>query len=205
MLKPIRTSTWFWRYTLLALCLSCALWVAGCGGPSFKGQVRQPVKPAPDFTLTDQHGRAFRMSEQKGNVALLYFGYTYCPDVCPTTLGDFKRLHKLLGEKADRVKFVFVTADPERDKPERLKKYLEIFNPDFLGLVGTDAELQDVYSKYDIYVKKEAAEGSAADYLVSHTASVSLIDPDGNLRLIYDFGTSAEDMAADIEKLLSSH
>lgn len=187
---------------LLALVCCLVLTAVGCGGPSFKGKVRQPMSPAPDFSLTDQHGRPFQLSEQRGNVVLLYFGYTYCPDVCPTTLGDFKRLHRLLGDKAARVKFVFVTADPERDKPERLRKYLEIFHPDFLGLVGTEAELQDVYRKYDIFVQKQEVKDSAAEYLVSHTASVTLIDPDGNWRLIYDFGMLPEDMAADIEKLL---
>jgi protein SCO1/2 len=200
--NSIRVAGWLRQWALLTLACCLLLTAVGCGGPSFKGKARQPLSPAPDFTLTDQHGRPFRLSEQKGNVVLLYFGYTYCPDVCPTTLGDFKRLHKLLGDKAARVRFVFVTADPERDTPERLKKYLDIFNPDFLGLVGTEAELQDVYSKYDIFVQKEEVKGSAAEYLVSHTASVTLIDPDGNWRLIYDFGTPPEDMAADIEKLL---
>ena len=188
------------KAVLLAVC--CVLLLVGCGGPSFKGKAQDSVKPAPDFTLTDQHGQPFRLSDQQGDVVLLYFGYTYCPDVCPTTLGDFKRIHRELGEKADRVKFVLVTADPDRDKPERLKKYLEIFDSDFIGLVGTQEELDAVYKDYDVYVEKEETEDSSAAYLVSHTASTFLIDPKGNWRLLYDFGTAPDDVVADIEVLL---
>jgi protein SCO1/2 len=194
-----------WRIWGLASLAMCAISVlAGCGGPSFNGQVKNPVQPAPELALTDQHGEPFLLSEQKGKVVLLYFGYTYCPDVCPTTLGDFKRIHRALGQDADRVEFVFVTADPERDRPERVKKYLEIFNPDFVGLVGTQQELDAAYDSYDVYGEKENVEDSAAGYLVSHTATVFLIDPEENWRLVYDFGTPPEDIVEDIEKLLET-
>jgi len=189
-------------FVLLVLCVSLLL--TGCGGPSFQGEIQNQTEPAPDFTLTDQHGHPFRLSDQKGKVVLLYFGYTYCPDVCPTTMGDFKRIHKKLGEKADQVEFVFVTTDPDRDKPERLKKYLEIFNPDFVGLVGTQEELGAVYEGFDVYVEKVEVEDSAADYLVSHTATVFLIDPEGRWRLLYDYGTSPDDIVGDVEQLLEN-
>ena len=188
------------RCLLLVLCI--VLLVTGCGGPSFQGNIQNPTELAPDFTLTDQHGQPFHLSDQKGKVVLLYFGYTYCPDVCPTTMGDFKRIHQKLEEKADQVDFVFVTADPDRDKPERLKKYLEIFNPDFIGLVGTQEELDVVYEGFDVYVEKVEVEDSAADYLVSHTATVFLIDPEGRWRLLYDYGTPPDDIVGDIELLL---
>jgi protein SCO1/2 len=188
----------------LLLVLHIVLLATGCGGPSFQGKIQNPTEAAPDFTLTDQHGQPFHLSDQKGKVVLLYFGYTYCPDVCPTTMGDFKRIHQKLEEKADQVEFVFVTADPDRDKPERLKKYLEIFNPDFIGLVGTQEELDVVYEGFDVYVEKVEVEDSAAEYLVSHTATVFLIDPEGRWRLLYDYGTPPDDIVGDIEKLLEA-
>lgn len=190
---------WFVGLGVLLLALFAT---ASCGGPTFKGKLRRSVETAPDFTLTDVHGNPFHLADQKGNVVLLYFGYTYCPDVCPTTLGDFKRVHTQLGDLADRVRFVLITADPDRDTPERLAKYLTFFGDDFVGLVGSAEELQSVYDKYGVFVEKQQAEGSAAQYLVSHTANVFLIDPDGNWRLVYEFGTAPEDMVQDITALL---
>jgi protein SCO1/2 len=158
--------------------------------------------PAPDFTLTDQHGQPFRLSDQRGHVVLLFFGYTHCPDVCPTTLATWKRVHEALGPDAERVRFVFITVDPERDTRERLQQHLAVFNPAFIGLTGTADELAAIYQAYGVFHEKAAASGSAAGYLVNHTASVYVIDPDGRWRLQFGFGTPAEDMVHDIRELL---
>lgn len=179
------------------------LLLSSCGGPRFHGNVRQPVQPAPDFSLIDQEGRTWRLSDHKGGVVVMYFGYTYCPDVCPTTLGDFKRIQTALGEKADEVWFVLITVDPERDTPERLGKYISFFSPHFVGLTGSVEDLTPVYEAYDIYVEKVYPEDSAADYLVNHTATVFLVDPEGNWRLVYEYGTPPDEIAEDIDDILN--
>ncbi len=158
--------------------------------------------PATDFTLTDQDGRPFRLSDQRGNVVLLFFGYTNCPDVCPTTLAIWKQVQRALGPAASRIRFVFVTVDPDRDTTERIKDHLAIFSPDFIGLSGTPDELSAVYQAYGIYHEKAEAQGSAAGYLVTHTASTLFIDPDGRWRGLFSYGTDAETITRDIRQAL---
>jgi protein SCO1/2 len=181
-----------------------ALWgLAACtSSPSFRGTVLDPPKPVQDFTLTDQNGGNFRLGDQQGNVVLLFFGYTFCPDVCPTTLGTWKRVHETLGAEAQDVRFVFVTVDPERDTPERLKQHLEAFGSDFIGLTGSPEELQPVYQAFGVYFEKDVETESAAGYLVNHTASAFVVDPEGRWRLKHSFGTSVEDIVHDIKQLL---
>ncbi len=168
---------------------------------TFQGSYFEQALPAADFTLQDQHGRPFTLSQQRGKVVLIFFGYTSCPDVCPTTLGEYKKIAQRLGERADQVAFVMITADPERDTPERLGNYVSTFHPDFLGLTGSPEALQAVYDAYGVFVEKEESE-SKANYLVSHTSRVYVIDPDGNLRLTFPFGMAAESMAEDVLHLL---
>jgi protein SCO1/2 len=169
---------------------------------SFRGTpLSQPI-PAADFTLTDQHGQPFRLSEQRGKVVLLFFGYTSCPDVCPTTLSAWKRVHEELGDEAGRVRFVFVTVDPARDTPERLGLHVDLFNPDFVGLTGTPEELEAVYQAYGVHYEKVEAPESALGYLVNHTSSDYVIDPQGNWRLRHTFGTPPADIVHDVRMLL---
>ncbi len=170
--------------------------------PVFRGTVIDPPIPAPDFTLTDQYGRSFRLSDQKGYVVLMFFGYTHCPDVCPTTLATWKQVHDALGKDADRVRFVFITVDPERDTPERIAEHLSLFHPDFIGLTGTMEEMERVYQAYHIYREQVADSGSAVGYLVNHTSATLAIDPQGRWRITYSFGTPADDIAHDIRGLL---
>jgi protein SCO1/2 len=142
------------------------------------------------------------LSDQRGQVVLLFFGYTFCPDVCPTTLGAWKRVHEELGKDAQDVRFAFITVDPERDAPERLKAHVETFSEDFVGLTGTPEELQPVYNAFGVYFEKDAETESAAGYLVNHTASAFVIGPDGQWRLRHSFGTPVEDVVHDIRELL---
>ncbi len=180
----------------------CLLLIA-CGETlTFRGTEVHPPRLAQDFTLTDQHGRPFRLSEQQGRPVLLFFGYISCPDVCPTTLGTWKQVHKALGEDASRVRFVFVTVDPEKDTPEKMQTHLNLFGADFVGLTGTAQELEPVYRAYGIYHNKVYVASSQLDYTVDHTATEFLIDPQGNLRVTYSFGTMPEDIAHDLQQLL---
>lgn len=167
----------------------------------YQGSLIEPPIPAGEFTLVDQHGGQFTLSDQKGKVVLIFFGYTSCPDVCPTTMADFKRITEILGEKAKEVIFVMVTADPERDTPERIGAYVNAFHPDFIGLSGTPQELQEIYSDYGVFVEKEETDNP--NYEVSHTARVYVVDQDGNLRLTFPFGLEARAMADDIAHLIA--
>lgn len=170
--------------------------------PAFRGTVLDPARPVEDFTLTDQQGETFQLSNQRGQVVVLFFGYTFCPDVCPTTLATWKKVHEALGEDADQVRFVFVTVDPARDTPERLGEHVERFNPDFVGLTGPVEALEAVYQTFGVFYEKDTASESAAGYLVSHTASVFVLDTEGNWRLHHSFGTPVEDIVHDIRQLL---
>ena len=170
--------------------------------PSFRGTVLDPPRPVQDFTLTDQNGQPFRLSDQRGRVVLLFFGYTHCPDVCPLTLSTWKKVHKALGREVDGVRFVFITVDPARDTPEWLKQHVEIFSSDFIGLTGEADELDLVYQTFGVFYEKDTTTDSAAGYLVSHTASTFVVDPDGQWRLRHAFETPVEDIVHDVKQLL---
>jgi protein SCO1/2 len=186
----------------LALPLLLVAGLAACGGESFRGSVLEEPVEVPDVGLIDQHGERFWLSDQRGDVVLLFFGYTQCPDVCPTTLATWRKVHKALGEEADRVRFVFVTVDPERDTPERLGIHVGAFEPSFVGLTGSPEELGDVYEVFDVYYEKDTSSGSAAGYLISHTATTFVLDPEGRWRLRESYGTPVEDIVHDIRQLL---
>ena len=170
---------------------------------SFRGTMyAEPYPPAPEFELKRANGDSFRLSEMQGNVILLFFGYTSCPDVCPTTMAELKQALEKLGERdAKQVRVLFVTVDPERDTPERVQEYVNHFNPNFIGLSGREPELAKVWREYGVF--RETVKGtSAAGYLVNHTARVTLIDQQGNLRLSYAFDSSVEDIVHDLKLIL---
>jgi len=173
------------------------------GAVNFRGTAyTEPYPPAPEIGLTRDNGTNFRLSEMRGNIILLFFGYTSCPDVCPITMGELKQVLDKLGENdAKKVQVVFVTVDPERDTPEAVQKYVDHFDKRFIGLSGSEAQLQKVWAGYGIF--REIAEGtSAAGYLVNHTARITLIDQSGNLRLSYGLETPVDDIVHDIKILL---
>ncbi|RMD50223.1 MAG: SCO family protein [Candidatus Thermofonsia bacterium] len=157
--------------------------------------------PAPDFTLTYVDGRDISISDFQGKIVLLYFGYTFCPDVCPSTLLDLKRAVNELGDEGENVQVMMVSVDPKRDTPEVVAEYAAHFHPTFIGLSGTEEEIAQAAGLYGIYY--EAHEGTAeSGYLVDHTASVILIDKAGNFRATYSFGTTPEEFAHDLKILL---
>jgi len=162
----------------------------------------EPYPPASDFTLTRADGSSFQLSSMRGKAVLLFFGYTSCPDVCPTTLAELNQAMGRLNEKdRDNVQVLFVTVDPGRDTPERIQEYVNHFNPNFIGLSGTEEELTPIWNNYGVY--REIVEGtSALGYLVNHTARVTMIDGNGNLRVSFGFNTPIDDVVHDLNLLL---
>lgn len=174
--------------------------IGGRGG-ELHGTLLEPPLPAADFTLTSDEG-PIRLADLQGKVVVLFFGYTFCPDVCPTTMVRLGQAMELLEKKdAERVQVVMVSVDPERDTPERLGQYARAFHPSFLGLTGTQEEIDAVASAFGIYHAR--AEGSeATGYLVDHTASTLVLDRRGGVRLIWPFEVPAEGLAGDLRVML---
>ena len=168
---------------------------------TFQGSLIDPPVEAPQFILTDIDGQPFQLSDLDGQVVIMFFGYTSCPDVCPVTLTDFLRIRSQLGREAENVSFVFVTVDPERDTPERLKKYLTNFDPAIIGLTGEREELEPVWSSYGVYQAK-SEEVNDEFYLVDHSSRIYVIDADGNLLLTYLFGTDNKVISEDVRHLV---
>jgi len=169
---------------------------------NYHGTALEPAKPVADFTLAGSGGKPVKLSDFRDKLTVLYFGYTYCPDVCPTTLAELAQGLQGLGRKADQVQVAMVTVDPERDTPEVLAKYVANFDPRFIGLSGTPDQIAAAAASLGIYYQKH--DGSAATgYLVDHTASVAVIDQNGYLRLVFPYGTSGEDIASDLAHLLN--
>jgi protein SCO1/2 len=171
-------------------------------GHTYAGTLIDPPHSVEDFTLTDQQGQAFRLSDERKRLALIYFGYTYCPDVCPMTLADMVRVKQILRSKADAVTFLMITVDPERDTPEVLGRRLAVFDPTFVGLTGDKAQLQRVWNDFGVYVEREETQGSATGYLMAHSASLYLVDQHKRLQMVFPFGAMPEAIASDIVHIL---
>ena len=167
-----------------------------------RGSVIEPAMPAAEIALTDQNGQPFRLADYRGKVVLLFFGYTYCPDVCPATMAELRAARAMLKpEDAARVQVVFITVDPARDTAASIQEYVARFDPAFLGLSGTEAELSAVWQAYGVFREIEQTD-SVAGYLVAHTSRVYVVDVNGNLSLSFAFGTPPADVANDLRILL---
>lgn len=156
-----------------------------------------------DFTLTDGDGKPFSLSDLKGKVVILSFGYTHCPDVCPTELLTYNDTLKQLGDQAKDVKVVFVSIDPERDTPEIIGKYAKQFNPDFIGLTATgDQSLPVIKQQYRVVSAKVNQKDDSENYLVDHSSGAYLIDKNGEVAIFSPYGSEPETIAADVRTLL---
>ncbi len=155
-------------------------------------------------------GEPFSLREYEGELALIFFGYTYCPDICPMTLQEMAQAYQQIEEEAPRLvedlNVVFVTVDPERDTPERLAEYVPLFDPDFQGVYVPPAELEPIKSAYGVLAEKRVLDEaeSAAGYLMDHTTGIYLVDRKGDLRAFFRGDVSAADLAADLKALLRS-
>ena len=165
------------------------------------GFAMQPPKPAADFTLTAHTGARVSLHDFRGKLVLLYFGYTYCPGICPTTLANVAQVLRQLGARANQVQLLMISVDPERDTPDRLAAYVPHFHPSFLGLTGSAADIAAVAPLFGIYYEKQ--EGTTdTGYLVNHSATLMVVDQQGIMRLIIPFNTTVPDIAADVASLL---
>ncbi len=158
---------------------------------------------ARDFRLTDHTGQVRTLADFKGKAVAVFFGYTHCPDVCPTTLADFAAALRELGPLGDRVQVIFVTVDPERDTPEMLRQFVPAFDPRFLGMYTDAASLRLLAKDYKIVYQKTAQKGSD-DYLIDHSAGTYVYDPKGRLRLLMPYGSTPEAIAQDLRILLEA-
>ena len=198
----------FRRAFLLTAFISLIGLAAGCAPFSsaytFKGNQLDPPMDLPDFELMTDEGQPFRLSDNAGELTLVYFGYTFCPDVCPLTMADVKQA--LAGMEAkDDINVIFISVDPERDTPEVLSRYLKAFGSDFVGVTEPMDQLQPVLQAFGAYAEKAEVEDSTAGYLMNHTARLYLIDAQGDLLLTYPFGFEPEDLRADLEHLLETN
>jgi protein SCO1/2 len=155
-----------------------------------------------NFALTDHNGRKVSLADFRGKVVAIFFGFTQCPDVCPTTLSDMARVMKLLGPDAERVQVLFVTVDPERDTPELLKAYVPQFDPRFLGLYGDQEATAKAAKDFKIFVQKRPT-GAPGQYTIDHSAQTLVFDANGKVRLFLNYGMEPEKIAADLKALLN--
>ncbi len=181
----------------LALCFGV---IALLGGMNFSSRALQPAAIGGPFRLTDQNGRAVTDQDLKGKPFLVFFGFTHCPDVCPTTLFDVSEVLRSLGPDADRTAALFITVDPERDTAAALKDYLSSFDPHLRGLTGDDAALAAVAKEYRVYYKKVPLDGG--DYTMDHTAIVYLMDKDGRFVSPFNLKRKPDVSAAELRKYL---
>lgn len=189
------------RSALLALGGSLLAACAPEAKPQFKAVDITGADYAKNFALPDQDGKVRTIADFAGKVVVIFFGYTQCPDVCPTTLTEIAQAKKLLGPDGAKVQGVLITVDPERDTPELLKAYVGNFGPDFIALRGTAEQTAAVAKDFKVFFRR--VEGKApGSYFMEHTASSYVYDPQGRLRLYARYGSGAQALADDIRLLL---
>lgn len=200
-LVMVRHGVWR-RVTRRGALLVATVSLAACdlaGG--FKGMAVDPPRAMPAFAFTRADGSTFSTSPEAGRPMVVFFGYTHCPDVCPTTLADWKRVRAKLGDDAKAVRFVFVTVDPERDTPTVAERYARMYDASFEGVSGDAVTTSRMMDAFGVAAAQEPGT-NATGYLVSHSSQVFLVDSHGKLVALYPFGTGWDALAADLARLL---
>lgn len=169
--------------------------------PAFKGVDITGADYAKDFALSDQNGQTRRMRDFAGKLVVVFFGYTQCPDVCPTTLQELLEVKRSLGADGEKLQAVFITVDPERDTPELLKAYMANFDPSFVALRPTPEQLPALLKDFKIYAKKVEGQ-TASSYTMDHSAQSYVYDPQGRLRLYSRYGSGVQALVDDARLLL---
>ena len=194
------------------LLLSAAAVLSGCdklglttgaNAPSFRGVDITGAEYARSLSLPDQNGQPRTLADFKGKVTVVFFGYTQCPDVCPTTMAELAQVKKALGKDGERVQGVFVSIDPERDTPAVLKAYMAGFDPSFIALRGTPEQTTAAAKEFKVFFAKVPGRTDGA-YTMDHTAGSYVFDTQGRVRLFIRYGTGAEPLIADLKALLAS-
>ena len=187
---------------LAAILLCMALLATGCSEPQrFHSTDISAADWGKDFHLTDHAGQSRRLADFKGKAVVLFFGYTQCPDICPTTLGKMKIVMDKLGADADKVRVVFITVDPERDTPEVLKAYMAAFNPSFIGAYTDPDNTKKMAKQFQVVYEKE---GAGPNYIVNHTANLYLLDENGKTIVSAPYEAKPEAIVHDIQQMLAA-
>lgn len=189
------------RRRFLGLLLAALL--AGCSEqkPAFNAVDITGAPYARDFSLVDPGGRRRTLAEFRGRLVAVFFGYAQCPDVCPTTLADFVQVKQQLGADGARLQVVFITLDPERDSPQVLASYVSNFDPGFVALTGTPAEIDAAAREFKVFHQKMAG-ATPGSYTIDHTAGTYVFDRDGRPRLFVRYAAPVDAIAADLRRLL---
>lgn len=191
------------RSVFSALAIICALMLAGCGSDKteFRGSDISGSKLGADLAMVDDSGQPRTLTDYKGKVVVAFFGFTQCPDVCPTSMSQLAHVMELLESDADKVQVLMISVDPERDTPEILSSYVKAFNPDFVGLTGSPEQLAATAKSFRTFYAKVPGTGPD-DYTMDHGASFYILDKNGDARVLLRPDTPAEDIVHDIRELL---
>ena len=192
------------RLSTLTLAAALVLLVGPvcAAGPALEDYEVGSYEMGGDFSLINQDGKKASLKDWRGKVVILFFGYTFCPDICPTTLAELSRVNKLLGAQASKVQPVFISLDPERDKPAQLKSYLTNFTAKIVGLTGTERELTQIARQYKARFAKRTVD-SAAKYLIDHTGFSYMLDPQGKVRYLFPPDAGTDVMVQGAKALLA--
>jgi protein SCO1/2 len=202
---------WLRRAQALGLALLCGVALTACNDtvsaragatPAFRGVDITGAEYARTLSLTDQHGQPRTLADFKGKVTLVFFGFTQCPDVCPSTMAELAQIRAKLGADGNRVQGVFVTLDPERDTPELLQAYMAGFDPSFIALRGTLEQTAAAAKEFKVFYAKVPGK-SPGSYSLDHTAGSYVFDTHGKVRLFVRYGSGPEALTADLKVLLA--
>lgn len=189
------------RVLLCGFALAAALAACDAGKQRFNSVDVTGAEFAREFSLTDHAGARRTLADYRGKLVVVFFGFTQCPDVCPTTLSDMAEVKKRLGKDGDAVQVIFITVDPERDTPQLLAQYVPGFDPTFVGLRGSPEETAVVAKEFKVFYQKVPGR-TETSYTIDHTAGSYVFDRDGKIRLFVRHGTDVDSLLADLKRLI---